>query len=91
MVPAAPPWPWELEGHGRGPGRIQPAGSGLTLALLSVNSLLVPAAACPLPGHQLHPLGQQHERQAAGLPEPRVGAHLGSWAAPGGPRASSAA
>ena len=27
----------------------------------------------------------------AGLPEPRVGAHLGSWAAPGGPRASSAA
>lgn len=27
----------------------------------------------------------------AGLPEPRAGAHLGSWAAPGGPRASSAA
>ena len=90
-VDSTPPWPWELEGHGQGPGWAQPTGGGLTLALLSVNSLLVQAAACPLPGHQLHPLGRQHACQAAGLPEPRAGAHLGSWAAPGGPRANSVA
>lgn len=51
------PGPGSWRATGGGPGRAQPAGGGLTLALLSVDSLLVPAAACPLPGHQLHPLG----------------------------------